>query len=125
MGRIICRVTAAVALCGLIGAGPAWATSSGMRTSSFAYDSATGLLTQEVVEPGTTPLRLETDYVYDAFSNKTSVTVSGVDIVTRSSATTYDSLSQSATTNANALSQSESWQYDPRSASRPATPVRV
>jgi hypothetical protein len=52
---------AAIALCGLIGAGPAWAA-SGTRTSSFAYDSATGLLTQEVVEPATTPPRLETDY---------------------------------------------------------------
>jgi hypothetical protein len=114
MGRIICRVTAAVALCGLIGAGPAWAA-SGTRTSSFAYDAATGLLTQEVVELGTPALRLETDYVYDAFGNKTSVTVSEVDIVTRTSTTTYDSLGQSATTNANALSQSESWQYDPRS----------
>jgi YD repeat-containing protein len=106
-------LTAAIALCGLIGAGPAWAA-SGTRTSSFAYDSATGLLTQEVVEPGTTPLRLETDYVYDAFGNKTSVTVSGVDITTRTSTTTYDSLGQFATTNTNALSQSESWIHDPR-----------
>jgi hypothetical protein len=37
MGRAIFQVTAAVALCGLIGAGPAWATSSATRTSSFAY----------------------------------------------------------------------------------------
>jgi YD repeat-containing protein len=106
-------VTAAVAVCGLIGAGPAWAA-SGTRTSSFAYDSATGLLTQEVVEPATTPLRLETDYVYDAFGNKTSVTVSGVDIATRTSTTTYDSLGEFATSNANALGQGESFIYDPR-----------
>jgi YD repeat-containing protein len=113
MGRVIGRVAAAIALCGLIGAGPGWAA-SGTRTSSFAYDSATGLLTQEVVEPNTSSLRLETDYVYDAFGNKTSVTVSGVDIVTRTSTTTYDSLGQFATTNTNALSQSESWIHDPR-----------
>jgi YD repeat-containing protein len=106
--RVATRLlTAAIALCGLIGAGPAWATSSGTRTSSFAYDSATGLLTQEVVEPGTTPLRLETDYVYDAFGNKTSVTVSGVDIVTRTSTTTYDSLGEFATARTNALGERE------------------
>src|SRR5436305_275957 len=113
MGRVICRVTAAVALCGVIGTSPAWAA-SGTRTSSFAYDSATGLLTQEVVEPNTSALRLETDYVYDAFGNKTAVTVSGVDIVTRGSTTTYDTKGEFATTNTNALSQSESWVYDPR-----------
>ena len=87
---------------------------SGTRTSSFAYDSATGLLTQEVVEPNTSSLRLETDTGYDAFGNKTSVTVSGVDITTRSSTSTYDTKGEFATTNTNALSQSETWQYDAR-----------
>jgi hypothetical protein len=95
------------------GASPAWAA-SGTRTSSFAYDTATGLLTQEVVEPGRPSLWLETDTVYDAFGNKTSVTVSGIDIVTRSSITTYDTKGEFATTNTNTLSQSETWQYDPR-----------
>jgi hypothetical protein len=47
------------------------------RTSSFAYVTATGLLNQEVVEPNTAALRLETDYGYDAFGNKHTVTVSG------------------------------------------------
>jgi YD repeat-containing protein len=42
------------------------------------------------------------------------VTVSGVDITTRTSTTTYDSLGEFATSNANALGQSESWVYDPR-----------
>jgi hypothetical protein len=56
MGRGICQVTAAIALCGAIGASPVWAA-SGTRTSSFAYDAATGLLTQEVVEPNTSALR--------------------------------------------------------------------
>jgi YD repeat-containing protein len=107
-------LAAAIAVCGLMGVGPSWATSSGTRTSSFAYDPATGLLTQEVVEPNTSSLRLETDYVYDAFGNKTSVSVSGVDIVTRTSTSTYDALGEFATSNANALGQSESWIYDPR-----------
>jgi len=50
MGRIVGRV-AAVAVCGLVGVGPVWGASA-TRTASFAYDSATGLLTQEVVFGG-------------------------------------------------------------------------
>jgi hypothetical protein len=59
----------------------------------------------------------------DAFGNKTSVTASGVDIVTRTSTSTDDSLGGFATANANALGQGESWVYDSGSASRPATPA--
>src|SRR6516162_8936324 len=110
------RTGAAFLLC--LGAmwanGAAAQTTSATRTSSFAYDPASGLLTQDVVEPNTTALRLETDYVYDAFGNKTSVSVSGVDITTRSSTATFDAKGQFATTNANALNQSESFQYDSR-----------
>jgi RHS repeat-associated protein len=94
--------------------GQAWASSSITRASSFAYDAASGLLTQEVIEPDTPALRLQTDYVYDAFGHKTSVMVSGVDITTRSSTTTYDAKGQFITGNSNALGQGESWQYDPR-----------
>jgi RHS repeat-associated protein len=72
------------------------------------------LLTQEVVEPGTPALRLQTDYIYDAYGNKTSATVSGIDIVTRGASTTYDAQGRFATSSTNALGQSESWQYDPR-----------
>jgi hypothetical protein len=51
---------------------------------------------RQVVEPNTPALRLETDYGNDAFGNdafgnKTSVTVSGVDIVTRSSTAAFES----------------------------------
>jgi RHS repeat-associated protein len=86
------------------------------RTSSFAYDAGTGLLTQEVIEPGTPSLRLQTDYTYDAFGNKTQVTVSGVGITTRSSSTSYAPSSGSingefVTSRTNALSQTEAWQY--------------
>jgi RHS repeat-associated protein len=108
------RVALVVACVGGVWSGAALAQSSGTRSSSFAYDPATGLLTQEVVEPNTSSLRLQTDYVYDAFGNKTSVTVSGVDITTRSSTTTYDARGQFVTSNANAIGQSESWQYDAR-----------
>jgi hypothetical protein len=116
--RITRWLAAAIALGGLVVGAPAWATSSLTRTSSFAYDGTTGLLTLEVVEPNTPALRLQTDYVHDGFGNKTSVTISGgagaSAIVPRTSTSTYDPLGQFATSNANALSQSEQWQYDPR-----------
>jgi RHS repeat-associated protein len=103
-----------LACVGVVGAGAAFAQSSGMRSSGFAYDTASGLLTQEVVEPGTPSLRLQTDYVYDAYGNKTAATVSGIDIVTRAASTTYDAQGRFATSATNALGQSETWQYDPR-----------
>jgi RHS repeat-associated protein len=108
-----CGAVAAVVLCAVAGSGPALA-SSATRSSSFAYDATSGLLVQEVVEPDTPALRLQTDYVYDAFGNKVAVTVSGVDIVSRSSTTTYDARGQFVSANTNALGQSERWQYDPR-----------
>jgi hypothetical protein len=57
----------AAASIGLALASPAWASSSITRTSSFAYDAASGLLTQEVVEPNNPALRLQTDTGYDAY----------------------------------------------------------
>jgi RHS repeat-associated protein len=83
------------------------------RTASFAYD-ASGQLTQEAIEPATPALALETDYVRDAFGNKTSSTVSGVDIVSRTVATTFDARGQFVVSNTNALGQSESLQFDAR-----------
>ena len=50
---------------------------SGTRASEFSYDATSGLLTQEVIEPDTPTLRLITDYGYDVYGNKVSVTVSG------------------------------------------------
>jgi RHS repeat-associated protein len=90
------------------------APSSETRTSSFAYDPATGLLTQEVVEPNLLAFRLETDYTRDAFGNKLAATVSGNDIATRSTQNTYDANAQFVTSGTNALGQSETWQYDAR-----------
>src|SRR5215470_6181423 len=86
----------ALALLGLAAASPAAATTL-TRTSSFAYDAASGLLTTETIEPGTlnvgTPtLLLQTVYTYDAFGNKIAATVSGGpggNIITRTSKSTY------------------------------------
>ena len=97
------RLAAAAVVCAFAGSGTAFA-GTGTRTSSFAYDPTSGLLTQEVVEPGTPSLRLETDYSYDAFGNKVSATVSGIDIVSRSSGSTYDSQGQFVSSNTNAAS---------------------
>ena len=72
------------------------------RASAFAYDGTTGLLKQEVVEPGNAALRLTTDYEYDVFGNITRTTVSGADITSRSTTTTYsaDGRFPEVTTNA-------------------------
>jgi RHS repeat-associated protein len=96
----------------LVLSGAASAQSSGTRRSAFAYDPTSGLLTQEVIEPGT--LRLQTDYGYDAFGNKTSATVSGINIASRTASTVYDAQGRFAVSATNALGQSESWQYDSR-----------
>lgn len=83
------------------------------RVSSFAYDPTTGLLTQEVVEPGTA-LALTTSYGYDAFGNRTTVTVSGPDIVTRTTTTTYGDQGRFPTGITNALYHHETRTFDPR-----------
>src|SRR6202051_4920077 len=113
MKRTLIGLTGALALVHVVGMGSA----SGARltrSSSFAYDPNTGLLTQEVIEPSTSALRLEKDYTHDNFGNKISVSVSGVDIATRTSTSTYDAKGQFIVTNTNALSQSETFQYDAR-----------
>src|SRR5262245_32626881 len=101
-------------IAGAVWSSAGFAQTSGTRTSGFAYDAASGLLTQEVIEPGQPAYRLQSDYAYDAFGNKTAVTVSGADIASRSSTVTYDTRGQFVASAANALSQSESWQYDAR-----------
>ncbi|WP_315774135.1 MULTISPECIES: RHS repeat-associated core domain-containing protein [unclassified Bradyrhizobium] len=72
------------------------------------------MVIQQVVEPDTPAFRLQTDYARDTFGNVLTTTVSGVDIVTRGSTSTYDARGQFATSNSNALGQSESVQYDAR-----------
>ena len=106
-------VAATLVFCALAGSS-AFAQSSATRTASFAYDATSGLLTQEVVEPGTPAIRLQTDYTYDVFGNKLSSTVSGADIVSRASSSTFDASGRFVSSNSNALGQSESFQTDGR-----------
>jgi RHS repeat-associated protein len=88
------------------------------RISAFAYDSASGLLTQEIVEPDdtstTNPQKLTTTYAYDSFGNKISATVCGLGFAPRTVATAYDSLGQFPVSTTNALGQQETYVYDAR-----------
>jgi RHS repeat-associated protein len=95
-------------------------SSSITRTSCFQYDSTSGLLTREVIEPVSSsnctysPTGVQTDYTYDSFGHRITSAVSGSGITTRSSSAGYDSLGQFQTSATNALSQSETWVYDAR-----------
>src|SRR5690242_5230753 len=110
MGRITGIVLGVCA--GALCASASLAQTSGTRNTSFQYQAGSGLLTQEVVEPNIPALRLEKDYTYDAFGNKTATSVSGIDIATRSSTVTYDAKGQFVVRNTNALNQSETFVYD-------------
>jgi RHS repeat-associated protein len=112
------------------------------RQTAYTYDTgnanSTGLLTSEVIEPSATSCntgggtggiacKLETDYTYDAYGNKTSVATTGLGAIivggaqtlastTRTNSTIYvdaatDPNSQFPFQVTNALSQSETWQY--------------
>ena len=83
------------------------------RTSAFAYDPASGLLTQEIIEPDNASLKLTTTYTLDAFGNRVAATISGVDIATRSSSTTYDPQGRFAIASSNALGHKETRAFDP------------
>ena len=82
------------------------------RTSAFEYDANTGLLIKETIEPDLPQLRLDTSYVYDAFGNRTSATISSpatgaAAIVARTTSTTFDANGQFPVTTSNALGHSE------------------
>lgn len=97
---------------------PAWGAQS-TRTSSFEYNPDTGLLIKETIEPNQPQYRLDTAYAYDAFGNRTTVTVSSpatgtAAIATRSTSTRWDANGQFPLTAANALGHTESKTFDPR-----------
>jgi RHS repeat-associated protein len=100
------------------------------RNSSFVYDPASGLLTKEIIEPNNPQLCLVTEYSYDTFGNKTSVTtrncnasagegaapVAGSDavIAPRTTSSTYDARGQFALSTTNALGHTETRSFDTR-----------
>jgi RHS repeat-associated protein len=85
------------------------------RISSWTYDSA-GMIATETIEPDDAQFTLTTTYTYDAFGNKTAVTVSSpatgtAAIASRTTSTTYTSDGRFPATVTNALSQSETRVY--------------
>jgi YD repeat-containing protein len=86
---------------------------SATRTSAFAYDLSSGLLTQEIIEPDTLSLKLATTYLLDGFGNRIASTVSGADIATRSSSTQYDAQGRFAVSSTNALGHKETRTFEP------------
>ncbi|MDO9420107.1 MAG: hypothetical protein Q7T66_05525 [Herminiimonas sp.] len=89
------------------------------RTSAFEYDPATGLLIKEIVEPDIPQMRLETSYVYDAWGNRTTATISSpatgtAAIASRSSVNTFDARGQFVISSSNALGQTETKVIDPK-----------
>lgn len=101
------------------------------RTSSFDYDSATGMLSGEKIEPDNASLCVSTTYSYDVFGNKTLATqsncpgASGTAVfATRSSRSQYDGQNTpgelplpagaAPTIVYNALNKSETKLFDPR-----------
>ncbi len=87
------------------------------RVSCFQYDSSSGLVTREVIEPVSTTNctyssnGVQTDYTLDAYGHRTQATVSGPNITTRSTTASYDALGEFQTGDCNALSQCENWTY--------------
>lgn len=106
------------------------------RTSAFAYDAATGLLTKEIIEPNNPQLCLVTEYSYDGYGNKTASTTRNCNgsasstpenketsapavgdpaiIEARTTTTGYDVNGQFPLTRENALNQSETKTFDAR-----------
>ena len=98
------------------------------RNSSFVYDPASGLLTKEIIEPNNSQLCLVTEYTYDTFGNKTSVTTrncngaageaaaptSDAVIASRTTSSAYDTKGQFAVSTTNALNHTETRTFDPK-----------
>ncbi len=82
------------------------AQSSPARTSTFEYDSASGLLTKETIEPNSSFELIKT-YTHDSFGNRDSVTESGTGITSRTTTTNYDSKGQFPVTITNDLGHIE------------------
>ncbi len=80
------------------------------KNSAFTYDTGTGILKSETVEPGH-PLSVTKSYTHDAFGNVVSTTVSGSGL-TRSSSTDYDSRGRFVISETNDLGYTATYSYD-------------
>lgn len=130
MARRALSITAFIAaILGIVFMSTSAQAASATRASSFVY-GAGGLLVKEIIEPGDSQLCLVTEYVYDDFGNKTSVTTrncngsageaaapaAGTDgvIVSRTTSSTYDARGQFALSTKNALNHEETRTFDER-----------
>jgi YD repeat-containing protein len=84
------------------------------RQSSFTYDSASGLLLTQTVEPNDSTLTITTAYTHDAFGNTLTATTSGAGIVSRGSSATFETNGRFALTRVNALGHTEDVVSDPK-----------
>lgn len=92
------------------------------RITAYVYDAATGLLTNEVVEPDNYQLRVDAIYPianYDAYGNRTLTTIASpatgtAAIAARSSSTAYDARGRFVVSSTNELNQSETRAFDAR-----------
>ncbi len=82
------------------------------RTSAFEYDTESGILNKEIVEPDYANFRLEKTYQHDTYGNIQVSSISGIDIETRSHRTVYDSQGRYVITSENALGHQETKTYN-------------
>ena len=86
------------------------------RTSAFEYSASTGLLSAEIIEPGTA-LELRTEYLRDTIGNITDTTVSGANVLSRTKRDEFNLSSpyygRFNTRTLNALGHSETRTFDP------------
>lgn len=87
------------------------------RSTIYLTNSQTGAVTDIYVEQNS-PLELHTQYGYDAFGNRTTITVSGPDIATRTSETRYDNRGQFPEVITNALGHQETHSHSVRHGGR-------
>jgi RHS repeat-associated protein len=75
------------------------------RSSSFGYDSASGILNRETVEPGHAQLEVNTTYQLDAFGNRIVTRLTGAGMPARTSSAVYDALGRYVDETRNAYDQ--------------------
>jgi len=79
--------------------------SSIVRNSVFAYDSKTGILNRETIEPGSAQFEVVTSYQLDLFGNRISTAVKGYGMPERLGTQSYDSLGRYVIETRNSFNQ--------------------
>lgn len=90
-------------------------STSAQRKTTYEYYSNTGLLKSQIIEPDNQFLWLKTEYQYDSYGNRKTVTVTGPDITSRVTQANYTANGLFPQTVTNSMGHSEAHVYDPRS----------